>query len=78
MCLASVNPELYYKPVSRLYSLPYLTDWSSKKFGTLPRAEWWELLFFIKKLEPQKQQEIIQFIQQNLKVKSWKELTMGE
>ncbi|KAL8185229.1 UNVERIFIED_CONTAM: hypothetical protein K2H54_043583 [Gekko kuhli] len=65
---ASVNPTLYHKPLLRLYSLPYLTDWMSEKFGTLHRAEWWELLFFVKKLEPQEQQEIIQFIQQNQKL----------
>ncbi|XP_060103999.1 cullin-7 [Heteronotia binoei] len=66
--IASVNPTLYHKPLLRLCSLPYLTDWTSEKFGTLHRAEWWELLFFIKKVEPQKQQEIIRFIQQNQKL----------
>ncbi|XP_054840275.1 cullin-7 isoform X2 [Eublepharis macularius] len=65
---ASANPALYRKPVSGLYSLPYLTDRMNEKSGTLNRAEWWELLFFIKKLEAQKQQEIIQFIQQNQKL----------
>ncbi|KAH0622781.1 hypothetical protein JD844_025442 [Phrynosoma platyrhinos] len=33
--------------------------------GNLSRAEWWELLFFIKKLEQHEQQDILHFIQQN-------------
>nr|XP_056709368.1 cullin-7 [Euleptes europaea] len=65
---ASVNQRLFHKPLPGLCSLPYLTDRMTEKTGTLNLAEWWELLFFIKKLEPQKQQEIIQFIQQNQKL----------
>ncbi|XP_077192738.1 cullin-9-like isoform X2 [Paroedura picta] len=65
---ASIHPPLSHKPHSRLYSLPYLPDWTGEKFGTLHRTEWWELLFFIKRLEPRKQQEIIRFIQQDQKL----------
>uniref|UniRef100_A0A8D2L9A9 Cullin 9 n=1 Tax=Varanus komodoensis TaxID=61221 RepID=A0A8D2L9A9_VARKO len=42
-----------------LYSLPYLMDQVDENSGTLSRAEWWELLFFIKKLELHEQQEVL-------------------
>uniref|UniRef100_A0A8C6VIM4 Cullin 7 n=1 Tax=Naja naja TaxID=35670 RepID=A0A8C6VIM4_NAJNA len=48
-----------------LYCLPYLVDQLYENSGMLNRAEWWELLFFIKKLEQHEQQEIVQFIQRN-------------
>ncbi|KAJ7341185.1 hypothetical protein JRQ81_005005 [Phrynocephalus forsythii] len=63
--LPTVTQTFYCKPLGGLYSLPYLTDYSNENSGKLSRAEWWELLFFIKKLEQQEQQEVIHFIQQN-------------
>uniref|UniRef100_A0A670K5K4 Cullin 7 n=1 Tax=Podarcis muralis TaxID=64176 RepID=A0A670K5K4_PODMU len=63
--LHTVTKTFYCKPLGGLYSLPYLTDRMNENSGTLSRAEWWELLFFIKKLEQQEQQEVVQFIQQN-------------
>uniref|UniRef100_A0A670KD48 Cullin 9 n=1 Tax=Podarcis muralis TaxID=64176 RepID=A0A670KD48_PODMU len=62
---AAQEKTFYCKPLGGLYSLPYLTDRMNENSGTLSRAEWWELLFFIKKLEQQEQQEVVQFIQQN-------------
>uniref|UniRef100_A0A8C6VFI3 Cullin 7 n=1 Tax=Naja naja TaxID=35670 RepID=A0A8C6VFI3_NAJNA len=55
----------YCKPLGGLYCLPYLVDQLYENSGMLNRAEWWELLFFIKKLEQHEQQEIVQFIQRN-------------
>lgn len=57
---------------------PYLTDHMKEKSETLSQAEWWELLFFVKKLEQQEQQEVVQLIQQNEKVKSWEEPVVGD
>uniref|UniRef100_A0A8D2L963 Cullin 9 n=1 Tax=Varanus komodoensis TaxID=61221 RepID=A0A8D2L963_VARKO len=57
----------YCKPLGGLYSLPYLSDQMNENSGTLSRAEWWELLFFIKKLEQHEQQEVVHYIQQNHK-----------
>ncbi|KAL8185246.1 UNVERIFIED_CONTAM: hypothetical protein K2H54_043762, partial [Gekko kuhli] len=65
--LPAVTRTFYCKPLGGLYSLPYLTDEMSEHSGTLSRAEWWELLFFIKKLEQHEQQEVVHFIQQNRK-----------
>ncbi|XP_060103905.1 cullin-9-like [Heteronotia binoei] len=65
--LPAVTRTFYCKPLGGLYSLPYLTDEMSEHTGTLSRAEWWELLFFIKKLEQHEQQEVVHFIQQNHK-----------
>lgn len=65
LSLHAVTKTFYCKPLGGLYSLPYLTDRMNENSGTLSRAEWWELLFFIKKLEQQEQQEVVQFIQQN-------------
>ncbi|XP_053168983.1 cullin-9-like isoform X2 [Hemicordylus capensis] len=63
--LPTVTQTFYCKPLGGLYSLPYLPDQRSENSGTLSRAEWWELLFFIKKLELHEQQEVVHYIQQN-------------
>lgn len=34
--------------------------------AALSRAEWWEILFFIKKLEPKQQQEVNSILLQSL------------
>ncbi|KAK5615777.1 hypothetical protein CRENBAI_022306 [Crenichthys baileyi] len=58
------NPKIhcsqtfFSKPPGGLYSLPYLTDGLQAESAVLSRAEWWEILFFIKKLELQQQQEL--------------------
>lgn len=54
------------KPPGGLYSLPYLMDRPQDDADTLTRAEWWEVLFFIKKLEPKQQQEVNNILQQSL------------
>ncbi|XP_041107883.1 cullin-9-like isoform X1 [Polyodon spathula] len=64
--LNTVGPMFFYKPPGGLYSLPYLAESVREDTGTLSRAEWWEVLFFIKKLEPKQQQEINNIIRQNL------------
>uniref|UniRef100_A0A4W3JW98 Cullin 7 n=1 Tax=Callorhinchus milii TaxID=7868 RepID=A0A4W3JW98_CALMI len=51
-------PTFFHKPPGGLYSLPYLSDNVAEDSSTLSRAEWWEVLFFIKKLEPKQQQEV--------------------
>uniref|UniRef100_A0A8D0KZZ2 Cullin-9 n=1 Tax=Strix occidentalis caurina TaxID=311401 RepID=A0A8D0KZZ2_STROC len=54
----------FCKPSGGLYSLPYLGEQPRKAAEALSRAEWWELLFFVKKLEAQEQKEIACLIQQ--------------
>lgn len=54
------------KPPGGLYTLPYLTDSLQDDVDILTRAEWWEVLFFIKKLEPKQQQEINNILRQNI------------
>uniref|UniRef100_A0A8C5S4V1 Cullin-9 n=1 Tax=Laticauda laticaudata TaxID=8630 RepID=A0A8C5S4V1_LATLA len=57
--LPTATQTFYCKPLGGLYCLPYLVDQLYENSGMLNRAEWWELLFFIKKLEQHEQQEII-------------------
>lgn len=57
---------MFLKPPGGLYSLPYLTDSLQDDAETLTRAEWWEVLFFIKKLEPKQQQEINNLLRQDI------------
>ncbi|XP_029448677.1 cullin-9-like [Rhinatrema bivittatum] len=64
--VSTVSQVFYYKPHGNLYSLPYLMDRVMEDSGTLSQSEWWELLFFIKKLEPQEQQEVNRIIRQDL------------
>ncbi|MGH0150091.1 UNVERIFIED_CONTAM: hypothetical protein FKN15_039691 [Acipenser sinensis] len=64
--LNTVSQTFFNKPPGGLYSLPYLAESVREDTGTLSRAEWWEVLFFIKKLEPKQQQEVNNIIRQNL------------
>ncbi|XP_064915017.1 cullin-9 isoform X16 [Columba livia] len=63
--LDTVAQPFFCKPFGVLYSLPYLREQPSKASEVLSRSEWWELLFFVKKLEAQGQKEIICLIQQD-------------
>ncbi|KAM9273170.1 cullin-9 isoform 6-T6 [Cariama cristata] len=63
--LDTVAQPFFCKPFGGLYSLPYLGEPATKAAEALSRAEWWELLFFVKKLEVQEQKEIIGLIQQD-------------
>lgn len=68
MPVSSALPSWDWKPVDGLYSLPYLQPEPQKKeeLGYLTQAEWWELLFFIKKLDVCEQQSIFQNLRENL------------
>ncbi|GCB74933.1 hypothetical protein scyTo_0020294, partial [Scyliorhinus torazame] len=61
-----VAQTFFHKPPGGLYSLPYLSEGISEDSAILSRSEWWEVLFFIKKLEPKQQQEAVDIIRQNL------------
>lgn len=62
----AVSQTFFSKPPGGLYTLPYLMEGSQDDAGILSRAEWWEVLFFIKKLEPKQQQEINNILRQSL------------
>lgn len=62
----AVSQTFFSKPPGGLYSLPYLMEASHGDAGRLSRAEWWEVLFFIKKLEPKQQQEVNNILRQSL------------
>uniref|UniRef100_A0A452TS24 Cullin 9 n=1 Tax=Ursus maritimus TaxID=29073 RepID=A0A452TS24_URSMA len=66
--LGTALPSWDWKPVDGLYSLPYLQPEPQKneQLGYLTQAEWWELLFFIKKLDICEQQPIFQNLRENL------------
>uniref|UniRef100_A0A8B9EWP4 Cullin-9 n=1 Tax=Amazona collaria TaxID=241587 RepID=A0A8B9EWP4_9PSIT len=63
--LTHIAQPFFCKPSGGLYSLPYLGEQSSKAAEALSRAEWWELLFFVKKLGAQEQKEVLCIIQQD-------------
>lgn len=64
--VSSVSQTFFSKPPGGLYSLPYLSEGPPAEPVALSRAEWWEVLFFIKKLEPKQQQEVNSLLQQTL------------
>ncbi|XP_041867056.1 cullin-9 isoform X2 [Melanotaenia boesemani] len=64
--LTAVSQTFFSKPPGGLYSLPYLSEGLQVEPAALSRAEWWEILFFIKKLEPKQQQEVNDILLQNL------------
>ncbi|KAM9727786.1 cullin-9 [Menidia menidia] len=64
--LASASQTFFSKPPGGLYSLPYLSEAPAAESASLSRAEWWEVLFFIKKLEAPQQQEVNAMLRQSL------------
>ncbi|KAG7233255.1 hypothetical protein INR49_007334 [Caranx melampygus] len=64
--LTAVSQTFFSKPPGGLYSLPYLSEGVQVEPAVLSRAEWWEVLFFIKKLEPKQQQEVNRLLLQSL------------
>ncbi|KAL2083032.1 hypothetical protein ACEWY4_020805 [Coilia grayii] len=64
--LTAVSQTFFCKPPGGLYSLPYLCEEEGEEGAQLSRAEWWEVLFFIKKLEAKQQQEVNHILRQNL------------
>uniref|UniRef100_U3DQL9 Cullin-9 n=1 Tax=Callithrix jacchus TaxID=9483 RepID=U3DQL9_CALJA len=66
--LGTAFPSWDWNPMDGLYSLPYLQPEPQKneRVGYLTQAEWWELLFFIKKLDLCEQQPIFQNLRENL------------
>ncbi|KFO96971.1 Cullin-9, partial [Calypte anna] len=65
LCCPAVTQPFVCKPFGGLYSLPYLGEHPSKAAEALSRTEWWELLFFVRKLEARQQKEITCLIQQD-------------
>lgn len=63
---SAVSQTFFSKPPGGLYSLPYLSEGLQSEPVSLSRAEWWEILFFIKKLEPKQQQEVNDVLLQSL------------
>ncbi|XP_077017963.1 cullin-7 isoform X2 [Tamandua tetradactyla] len=61
-------PSWRWKPMTELYAVPYVLpeDEDTEESEHLTQAEWWELLFFIKKLDEPDHQEILQILQENL------------
>ncbi|KAG7266223.1 hypothetical protein CRUP_026945, partial [Coryphaenoides rupestris] len=67
--LTAVRQTFLSKPPGGLYSLPYMSEEPQvEEQACLTRAEWWEVLFFIRKLEPKQQIEANRIIQQCLGV----------
>ncbi|XP_031203399.1 cullin-9 isoform X3 [Mastomys coucha] len=77
--LGTACPSWDWKPAHGLYSLPYLQPepLKNEEPGYLTQAEWWELLFFIKKLDLCEQQPILQNLQEKLD-KALGEKALGE
>ncbi|KAM4772452.1 cullin-9-like [Rhinophrynus dorsalis] len=57
--------SLHRKPLGGLYTLPYLTKSTCEEPGTLRQDEWWEILFFIRRLEPDEQKKVQEIIRQS-------------
>ncbi|XP_074093096.1 cullin-7 isoform X2 [Macrotis lagotis] len=77
---APAPPFLDWKLLGGLYALPYLKPEAQKNTESrcLSQAEWWELLFFIKKLDGPEQQEFLRLLQENLDGEPVEELALSE
>lgn len=54
--------------MTELYAVPFVPpeEEDPEENEHLSQAEWWELLFFINKLEGSNHQEVLQILQENL------------
>ncbi|KAM4695372.1 cullin-9 [Discoglossus pictus] len=66
--VSPVTQILPCKPSGGMYALPYLTGIACEEPGSLQQYEWWELLFFIRRLESEEQQEVLEIIMKNQEV----------
>nr|AKZ42355.1 cullin-7 [Castor fiber] len=66
--LGRALPSWRWKPMTELYAVPYVLpeDEDTEESEHLTQAEWWELLFFIKKLDGPDRQGVLQLLQENL------------
>ncbi|XP_046495867.1 cullin-7 isoform X2 [Equus quagga] len=66
--LGAALPSWRWKPMTELYAVPCVLpeDEDTEESEHLTQAEWWELLFFIKKLDGPDHQEVLQILQENL------------
>ena len=66
--ISTALPSWRWKPMTELYTVPYVwpEDEDAEESEHLTQAEWWELLFFIKKLDGPDHQEVLQILQENL------------
>ncbi|XP_068088702.1 cullin-9 isoform X2 [Hyperolius riggenbachi] len=66
MKVSPVTPSLQNRPYGSVYALPYLGTAPIEEKGILRQDEWWEVLFFIRRMEPQEQQEVQEMIKHRL------------
>lgn len=61
-------PSLRWKPMTELHAAPYVPpeDEDAEEREHLTQAEWWELLFFVRKLGESDHQDVLQLLQENL------------
>ncbi|CAO2607472.1 Cul7 [Lemmus lemmus] len=61
-------PSRRWKPITELFALPYVVpeEEDTEESEHLTQAEWWELLFFIKKLSASDRQQVVQLLQDNV------------
>ncbi|XP_040585527.1 cullin-7 isoform X2 [Mesocricetus auratus] len=66
--LGVAPPSRRWKPITELFAVPYVVpeEGDAEESEHLTQAEWWELLFFIKKLSAAEQQQVVQLLQDNL------------
>ena len=66
--MGTALPYWHWKPMTELYAVPYVwpADEDTEESEHLTQAEWWELLFFFKKLDSPNHQEVLQILQENL------------
>ncbi|KAK7815523.1 hypothetical protein U0070_005635 [Myodes glareolus] len=66
--LGIAPPSRRWKPITELFALPYVVpeEEDTEESEHLTQAEWWELLFFIKKLSAADRQQVVQLLQDNV------------
>ncbi|XP_012874550.1 PREDICTED: cullin-7 [Dipodomys ordii] len=66
--LGGALPSWHWKPMMELCAVPYVLpeEEDAEESEHLTQAEWWELLFFVRKLESSDRQEVVQLLQDNM------------
>lgn len=61
-------PFQHWKPIAQLFAEPYVVpeEEDREEREHLTQAEWWELFFFIKKLNAEERQHVVELLQEFL------------
>lgn len=64
----TVPPSQRWKPITQLFAEPYVVpeEEDREEREHLTQAEWWELLFFVRRLSEEEREHVVELLQEHL------------